>query len=175
MREQHIFRKIPIREFLKQAWTKTDDDTKAPELKKMIDQFNEVSSWIQTEIVSQTDVKNRAIIIEKFIEILDVPFLISPFQELYKLHNYQTMFEFVGGLSAASLSRLKKTWAVRLYPDGQKVSKTSETRLQELTDIASPIGNYKGLRAHAQKVLLLLTIGARHGRGCPTVHWNVPW
>ena len=35
LREFRLFKTIPPREFIKQAWMKTDDQTKAPELKKV--------------------------------------------------------------------------------------------------------------------------------------------
>jgi hypothetical protein len=129
LREQHLFKSTPISNFIRQAWTRVDDPTKAPELKKIIEQFNEMSFWIQTEIVEQSSINDRVSIIEKFIEVL---------AELHTLNNFQTMFEIVGGLNSASVSRLKRTWG--------KVSKAAMGKLEFYQNVVSSASNFRTLR-----------------------------
>jgi len=83
------------------SWQKKDKEQKSPNLLKMIARFNEVSNWVATTVLRETDTKRRASLLKKFIAIGD---------QLYKLKNYNGVFEITSGLVSSSVSRLSKTW-----------------------------------------------------------------
>eukprot|EP01123_Difflugia_compressa_P004200 TRINITY_DN15562_c0_g1_i1.p1 TRINITY_DN15562_c0_g1~~TRINITY_DN15562_c0_g1_i1.p1 ORF type:complete len:505 (+),score=77.96 TRINITY_DN15562_c0_g1_i1:219-1517(+) len=68
----------------------------------MVKWFNNVSSWVKTEILTETDVKRRAKTVEKFIDVA---------WQLIKLGNYNGTLEIVSALESSDIYRLKNTWA----------------------------------------------------------------
>ena len=70
--EFDLYRAIRPWECLGLAWSKKDKETKAPNILKMIQRFNQVSQWIATEIVSTDSLKQRIALVKHIIEIADV-------------------------------------------------------------------------------------------------------
>jgi len=68
---------------------------------KMVKQFNYISFWAQTEILTETERKRRTKVIEKMIDICG---------HLYKLGNYNGLLEIVSALESTGVNRLKHTW-----------------------------------------------------------------
>lgn len=51
------------------SWTKKDKEKRAPNILAMIRFTNHVISWICTEILSVEDVKERAVLLHRFIVV----------------------------------------------------------------------------------------------------------
>jgi len=75
----------------------------APNLLKMIAQFNRVSRWVASMIVRARHPKQRSFLISRFIDVAN---------ECRKLRNYDTIAQITAGLQNASVFRLKASWKV---------------------------------------------------------------
>jgi hypothetical protein len=64
------FKPIQPRECLNQNWSKHKDN--APNLLNMIEGFNKMTSWVQIEILSITDLNKRVKMLKKFFKIAEV-------------------------------------------------------------------------------------------------------
>eukprot|EP00835_Amoeboradix_gromovi_P006171 NODE_679_length_5285_cov_0.261088.p1 type:complete len:892 gc:universal NODE_679_length_5285_cov_0.261088:1270-3945(+) len=132
------FSKIRSYELLLQLWGDLKDHCISAELLnygEMIQQFNQLSYWVATEIATQPEIKPRIKLIEKYIKIA---------KELEKLRNYNGLVAIVSGLNLAAVSRLKVTW--------EGVSEKSKEVLQELETVCSPQSNYKNYRQIFDKI-----------------------
>lgn len=104
--EYSLYRAIKPQECLGQAWNKkTSRDDKAKNIMLMIQRFNQVSHWVTTEIVKASNIRERAAILARFIDIAHY---------CEKLNNYNATMEIVSGLQCSAIFRLKHTWAVRM-------------------------------------------------------------
>lgn len=95
------------REFLSQAWMKTDKATRAPHVTLMTKRFNHVSLLVVSEIVRRTSMSARVAAIEKWTAVADISRV---------LRNYNGVLQICAAFTNSSVYRLKKTW--------EKVSKT---------------------------------------------------
>ena len=102
--EHELYRRVQLPELMNQNWTRAEANELAPNLTAVISHFNRVSQWIQTTILRHVDVKLRAKIITHFVEIA---------RYLAELKNYDGVMQFCAAFQSASVSRLKRTWAVR--------------------------------------------------------------
>ena len=101
--EHEMLQLIKPSEFLKQSWSKSDKESKAPNIMVYIIWFNKVSRWVSTEIVKGNNAQERSVIIGKFIEIG---------MKLKELRNFNGVMEIISSLHSSSISRLKQSWAV---------------------------------------------------------------
>lgn len=62
-----------------------------------------MSYWVASEICTVEDVKSRALLIEKFIDIA---------KHCLEYKNFNTTVSVVTGLALSAVRRLKKTWEV---------------------------------------------------------------
>jgi hypothetical protein len=127
--EFELFEKLRPWEFIGQAWAKAGKEQKAPNLLKIIDRFNTVSSWAISEICRCESLKRRGKVLLKIIEIAGF---------LRQYNNYNSLMAFIAALNNASVSRLKQTFSQM----PQKVT----AQLTELNDLVSQLGNYAKLR-----------------------------
>jgi len=128
--EFDLFKAIQPKELLNQCWNKKNKQELAPNVVSMIKRFNDVSSWVTTEILKQADnLKNRTTMIEKFIQIA---------QQFLELNNFNGVMEVLAGLQSAAVHRLKKTWA--------GVKKKSNEKFDEFKTLMSNRGSYKNFR-----------------------------
>lgn len=97
------FSKIEPKECLNQNWNKKDGS--APNVRKMIDDFNRIGFWVQTTILKGDDVSRRQARIEMFIKLAD---------ELFKMNNFHSCFAVLSGLNSSAIHRLRKTWNVSI-------------------------------------------------------------
>lgn len=102
------------REFLGQAWMKTDKATRAPHITLMTKRFNEVSQLVVSEIIRRSNMQARVGAIEKWAAVADISRV---------LHNYNGVLQICAAFTNSSVYRLKKTW--------EKVSKTVITRIND--------------------------------------------
>lgn len=76
--DQKAFLAIKLDEYLNQSWTKPDADMRAPHITAAIEQFNQNTFWVASTIIiapgKDVGIKQRAEIIIKFIQLLEVRF-----------------------------------------------------------------------------------------------------
>ena len=73
--EFKLYGKIKPKECLNQNWMhKTQRNELAPNILRMIGRFNEVSTWVASEIVKTVDLTQRVKVLKHVIEIAEVSF-----------------------------------------------------------------------------------------------------
>eukprot|EP01121_Diplochlamys_sp_Union-15-3_P006231 TRINITY_DN1672_c1_g1_i1.p1 TRINITY_DN1672_c1_g1~~TRINITY_DN1672_c1_g1_i1.p1 ORF type:complete len:1125 (+),score=211.21 TRINITY_DN1672_c1_g1_i1:27-3401(+) len=127
--EFDMWTKIQHWECLKQAWTKSDKEEKAPNICAMISRFNVVSKWVATEICSVENPKTRLKVVSRFIEIA---------QKLRELNNFNGVLEIISGLNNSACYRLKSTF--------DALTKNQNQVLEELRLVVNVHKNYDKLR-----------------------------
>ena len=100
---------------------------KGQEVIPLVNHFNRVSGWVSTEIVIQPNLRKRAFVLRRFVNLAE---------KLLELQNYNGFLEVLAGLSNVSVARLKKTW---------KASK-AKRRVNELEVIMDNRKNYSNYR-----------------------------
>jgi len=126
--ESELFKAIKPWEYLN--WNSKEKAQKAPNVLNMIRKFNQVSKWVQTELVKLDNVKQRVAVMCRFLEICEY---------LRDLNNYNGLMEILSGLNASAIFRLKMTWV--------ELSTKQRELLHELNVLMSSSGSYKNLRA----------------------------
>lgn len=99
--DSNLFRNIKPQEFLNLGWTKADKDLRSPGILSMIASFNHITYWISSEILSQPDVKTRALVITRFICVA---------QKCLELNNFNGLMEIIAALNNSAIHRLYNTW-----------------------------------------------------------------
>ncbi|ELP85395.1 guanine nucleotide exchange factor, putative [Entamoeba invadens IP1] len=127
--EFEMFKAIEAKEMLGNAWTKPDKTERSPNLCMLIDHFNSITNWVISTIVDEPSVKQRGVIVKKFVSIGE---------ELLRINNYNGVFEFFSGLNSTPVGRLKQTW--------EKVGTFSQI-MQSLERVTVPTGSYQVYRA----------------------------
>ncbi|KAJ3205890.1 hypothetical protein HDU82_004890 [Entophlyctis luteolus] len=130
--ESAMYNRIHPVECLKKAWSNKADATKALNVKGMIKMSNQIAGWVCTTILSEPDVKKRALLLKHFIVIAE---------KCRALNNFCTLNTILGALNSASIHRLKKTW--------QQVGKRLIT-FKELCDLMSLDKNFARYRETIQ-------------------------
>eukprot|EP01090_Pellita_catalonica_P018270 TRINITY_DN5837_c0_g1_i3.p1 TRINITY_DN5837_c0_g1~~TRINITY_DN5837_c0_g1_i3.p1 ORF type:complete len:500 (-),score=61.99 TRINITY_DN5837_c0_g1_i3:113-1612(-) len=128
--EESLYRKIAPRECIGLAWTKEDKEESAPNIMKCINRFNVMSKWVVFEIVSEGDLKRRAVILSRFITLG---------QNCLQLNNFNSVMEILSGLQNSSVFRLKKTWAL--------LPKETWDQYEHMVNLMSCNENFKVFRA----------------------------
>jgi len=135
-----VFKKIRPREFCNLAWTKKDAARRAPNIVKVIKDFNSTGSLVTCTVLSQSEPKKRTKLIQYFLNVA---------QECKELRNYSTTMEITAALAAAPLSRLNKSWTSKLREQFSGLEKLMLTNFSELrsitTNAAPPCIPYLGL------------------------------
>ncbi|XP_019849732.1 PREDICTED: uncharacterized protein LOC100632362 isoform X1 [Amphimedon queenslandica] len=100
--ELEYLKAIDVFEIAVYVWESGEDSRQfRKNLDAYIARFNKVSYWVASEILSVSDEKSRALLIEKFIEVA---------KHCQELKNINTTVSLVTGLSLSSIRRLNKTW-----------------------------------------------------------------
>eukprot|EP01125_Pyxidicula_operculata_P020243 TRINITY_DN7457_c0_g1_i1.p1 TRINITY_DN7457_c0_g1~~TRINITY_DN7457_c0_g1_i1.p1 ORF type:complete len:527 (-),score=153.86 TRINITY_DN7457_c0_g1_i1:234-1814(-) len=128
--QQHLFRQIHPKECLNQAWNKKKED--APNILSLIQTFNDLSSWVSTQVVSHADIKDRVSKIKRFIKISI---------KCKEYNNFDACQAILAGLNASPVFRLKKSWMK------VKTDKKLYKDYLELKELLSQNGNFKQYRA----------------------------
>jgi len=123
-----IFRKIEMEEFFHRNWEKKKD-TKAKNVLKLIELFNEISAWVTFTILNETKLRKRVLLYNKHIKIM---------KQLHLLHNYHLSLAYVCSFSHCAITRLKWTYS--------KLSKSSKNALKQMESIMSIEESYKKYR-----------------------------
>jgi hypothetical protein len=77
--EHQLYRNIKTTECIQNRWQSKGKSEKAPNIQKLIQQFNRMSSWVINEILEVEDLKLRAVTLNRFIFIAEVISLFSVF------------------------------------------------------------------------------------------------
>eukprot|EP01117_Protostelium_nocturnum_P009485 TRINITY_DN3381_c0_g1_i5.p1 TRINITY_DN3381_c0_g1~~TRINITY_DN3381_c0_g1_i5.p1 ORF type:complete len:903 (-),score=300.11 TRINITY_DN3381_c0_g1_i5:54-2762(-) len=123
-----MFRKISPLECLNIK----EREKNSPNLTSVTARFNNVSAWVQTEILKGSDVKVRAAALTRFIEIASC---------CISINNFNSAMEICAGLNSTPVYRLRKTWAL-LTPQ----TMSAFGSLQNL------LGSERGYRAYRDAV-----------------------
>jgi hypothetical protein len=129
------FQRVEPWELLDCAFSKKDKATRAPNVVALTEQFNDFSSWVVYNVVTQMDLKKRAALVRKFIAMAE---------ELRRIGNLNGVFAIVAGLSGAPVHRLKKTW--ELVSKEKKSNDAWEFQL-ELTNPQSSFSQYRSAKS----------------------------
>ncbi len=132
----YIFSKIEPKEFFKGVFTKKNKNITSPNITEVTNRFNELSFWLIEEILCYDYADERALVIEKFIDIA---------KELNKLNNFFDCMSIVTGLGQMIVIGLIKSWKC--------VSKESKEVLQKLKKIFNFQDNYKNMREKIDECL----------------------
>jgi len=96
-----------------------------------IRRFNQVSSWVVSEIVKTDKPKQRITVMKHFLKVA---------QACFKLNNFQSVMHILSVLESSPISRLKKTW----WELGSKPT-TIMTTLKEHFKFEKNYKNYRAL------------------------------
>ncbi|XP_004365534.2 hypothetical protein CAOG_00663 [Capsaspora owczarzaki ATCC 30864] len=136
--DMELFCKITAEECHRTSWLKKNKQTLAPNILACIAQFNKVTLFIITAILSKKNPTGRAALIVHAIKCA---------QACFHLHNFNGANAILNALTATSIFRLKKTW--------QSVNVKYLAVRQELQNVLKPDDNFANYRAHAGKLLAL--------------------
>jgi len=104
-------------------------------LDNWIHHWNSISAWVTSEILRDENPRQRAVKIERLIDIA---------KQLKQLFSFNTLYAFVTGFNHSSVMRLKKTW--------DHVKSSSQTSLNDLEEFMSNVDNFGQYRKHLGKV-----------------------
>jgi len=127
--DQELLRDIEPKECLNQAWNK--DKENATHIGVMIEFFNNFSSFVATKICSAPKSRDRARILQKFLQILAV---------LYENNNFNSSQSILAGLNSSAVFRLSITWGM-----ARKDKHLGEI-FDQVTQILNSGGSYSLLR-----------------------------
>lgn len=74
-----LYSKIKPAELLGKGWSKPERNVTSPNVVALTTHFNSISMWVATSIVKEEGVKERALLIKKFIKIALVNFFVFAF------------------------------------------------------------------------------------------------
>ncbi|KAF8975179.1 hypothetical protein BGZ46_009370, partial [Entomortierella lignicola] len=162
-----LFRKLKPRDMLRQVW-KTKRGSTA--FQACIAHFNFISSWVGTMILSPPKAKNRAKMMEKFINIAKI---------LRDMGNFNTTMAIIGAMNTSPIHRLVQT---REHLQGKEVWATFK-ELEHLMSSERSFYEYRqALKAQKQPCipylgvhlgdLLSISEGNRDFRQDGTIHWQ---
>lgn len=153
---------ILFREFLGQAWMKTDKSSKAPNILLMTKRFNDVSTLVASEIIRRPNLGARVAAIEKWAAVADISRC---------LHNFNGVLQICSAFTNSAVYRLKKTWekvskTVRLYIEllnllilfvhvfrQNKLSKSCKILLHQMVDSVHYVMHFTDAILHVYHIL----------------------
>jgi len=127
--DQKLFKAIRARELVNQNWKRKNKQTLAPNVLKMIDQFNQLSKWVQIEILLSEGLKQRVESMIKFLKISDL---------CMEKRNYNSANAIYAGLSADPIYKLK---AAR-----NKITGKDQNLYTKLQETFTPRNGFRNLR-----------------------------
>jgi len=117
-------------------WTKSYKEAKSPNVTTITLHFNLISTWVQTEILKRTNLKDRYKVLKKFIKIAKF---------CYEFNNFNGVQEVLSGFFSSSVGRLKQTWK-KLEAETEKTWNVCV----ELRSLMDSHENYKNMRQRLQ-------------------------
>ncbi|ESO03361.1 hypothetical protein HELRODRAFT_140568, partial [Helobdella robusta] len=95
--------------------------------------YNRLSYFVATEICMHLKKKNRARMIEYFVDVA---------KECINIGNFNSLMAILGGLNMPAIQRLKKTWA-----------KVNKEKFEILERLSNPCGNFNSYRSSLKAAL----------------------
>jgi hypothetical protein len=95
-----LFEVIETRDFLETAWTSKNPNV-ATSVKAITKQFNRMSQWVASVILSEDDLRRRALVIE---------FFILTGEACLEINNFNGLLQIIGSLSKTEIHRLTNSW-----------------------------------------------------------------
>jgi hypothetical protein len=123
IKDMDLLRLITTEELL--VWHKTPSEDACPNIKEMIDQFNSVSMWAATVLVSEPKLKQRVRILTKLVHVM---------KHLRAMQNFNSLLAILSALGSAAVHRMRFTM------EGA-ATKTQRT-LKKLQELMSPDHNF---------------------------------
>ncbi|KAG2389351.1 hypothetical protein C9374_013911 [Naegleria lovaniensis] len=142
--ESNIFTAIEPKEFFGLGWTKKDKMTRAPNISHLTEQFNNLSTFVASDIVCEENIKKRVRKVKQWINVA---------WECKNLNNLNGCNSIVSAFNNAGIHRLKKTWEAIPKRD------VESERLKQLNELVSMTSSYKNMRDHM----------SRSGEGLPYI------
>jgi len=140
--DHEIFSSIRPHEFLGQSWKKKNGKVEAPNIFRLIEHFNQVSSWCQAMILFQRSLRGRANVLGRLLKIC---------YYLDRFENLNSFCAIMSGIRANPIFRLKKTFS-SLKPKHAKM-------LGKFQDMLKTDSNQKNLR---KRMTVLVEPGIPH-------------
>ncbi|KAJ5698426.1 hypothetical protein N7462_000431 [Penicillium macrosclerotiorum] len=104
--EANLFSKIQADELLKKGRQKSDSSNTpepAANIKASIRFFNQLSNWVGTLILAESDLKKRAHVIGHIVDVANA---------CLNLQNYSAVISILSSFESAPIYRLVRTWAM---------------------------------------------------------------
>jgi len=133
--DHSLFQQVGLGELATLGWTDPKLSKKlSPNIIISTQKFNTLSQWVSTEIVTGSNPKQRAIMIERFVALA---------QKCVELRNFHTSMEILAGINRGFVDRLKKSWS--------HVSSSTKETLQSLNELMDPKHNFRNYREALKK------------------------
>jgi len=113
-----LFTHLPVRELLDMRWKYQPAECTA--IRKLVSYFNMIAGYVPTTILRETNIKQRARLMEKWIEVAECSF---------KIQDITSTMAIISGLAGAAVNRLKQTH--------QLLPKSATKTLESLVEVAS--------------------------------------
>jgi len=121
-----LLSQIPSIEFLNKNFSKEET---SPHIAAISNQFNRLSQWVSSEIVTTPNIRQRIKVLGYFINLA---------VKLLSLNNFTGLMAVYAGLTQFTVSRMKLTW--------KNLTEKLIEKWEKLETLCSPFGNFKGLR-----------------------------
>ncbi|KAL4775393.1 ras guanine nucleotide exchange factor domain-containing protein [Aspergillus nidulans var. acristatus] len=101
--ESCIFCKVQPNELMHKNWQRRESQDVAPNVRALIQFFNQLSGWVGALVLAESDLKSRTQVIGHFISVANA---------CNDLQNYSAVVSILSGLQSAPVYRLGRTWAM---------------------------------------------------------------
>ena len=142
--DQELFRRITREELMHpQNWAAPDKAAQpAVNVMAMVQRFNLITDWVQSEVLSRDDLRERARAMHFFVKLA---------HECHALNNFHAATAITAALHTPAILRLHQTLD---YLHKKVLSKKERTWFQELSDLADSASNRKALRTAQDAAIL---------------------
>ncbi|KAJ3005153.1 hypothetical protein HKX48_000842 [Thoreauomyces humboldtii] len=133
--ESRLFNAIQPVELVGQEWAKKNERSRAVNVRAMTRLANEITGWVASCILAETDIKRRTSLLKHFIKLGD---------RCLQLHNFNTLMAVLSALNSSTIIRLKRTW--------EALSGKHRLTFEALRKAADHSRNYAEYRAYLKRV-----------------------
>ncbi|RIA92760.1 ras guanine nucleotide exchange factor domain-containing protein [Glomus cerebriforme] len=99
--ESKLYNKIKPVECLGKAWSQSEGNDIAVNIKAMIENSNKITGWVAESVLNQKEIRKRCLYIKHFVAIAD---------KCRSLNNFNSFTAITSGLYSAPIHRLRRTW-----------------------------------------------------------------